>query len=243
MAYVGYDHKPINTLLLLTHFRSEGYLTQLVARGLRMWSEIPVERQFCYVIAPDDPLMTRFVERMRGESIAGYNEKQQRELETGQGRSDRASSPTPLGYAIDGFVGDLRAMGIDPTADLTPEDYAYAEQLKKSLNLASPTVELMQFARAILAATQTILNPEPLRPTKTLKEQIEDAKRTLNRQVRQLAGELSKSHANTTVEDHIKRVYARLISIYGIGTEDVRSVDEIKQRSQTVLKWLSQGSM
>jgi len=243
MAYVGYDHKPINTLLLLTHFRSEGYLTQLVARGLRMWSAIPTESQFCYVIAPDDPLMARFVESMRGESVAGYNEKQLKELDTNRVRNASFSSSVPSGYAIDEFLGDLRAMGIDPTSDLSPADYAYAEQLKKALNLASPTVELMKFGRALLADAQVQLNVEPARPAKTLKEQIEDAKRTLNRQVRQFAGMLSISYPNTTVEDHIKRVYARLINMYGIGTEEVRSVEEIKKRSETVLRWHGQGFM
>lgn len=239
MAYIGYDHKPINTLLLLTHFRSTSYLTQLIARGLRMWKEIEPHMQACYVIAPDDPLMSKFVEHMRSESNAGYSELQE-EKKRDKSDGDNMPETLSLGFARDGFVTDLRAMGIDPTGDLTSEEMQYAEQLRKAQGLPYPVTDLMMFARG-LQQNKPNTNQIVARPLKTLKEQLEDARSILDTQVGTLAYKLNRENASKSIGEYKMFISQQLMSIYYVSVTKVNSVDDIRRRSKTVLRWTEQG--
>lgn len=64
-AYIGFDHKPITVIGVLTHYRHHGHLEQLVGRALRAWPAVPFDDQACYVVGPADPQMRRFAETMR----------------------------------------------------------------------------------------------------------------------------------------------------------------------------------
>lgn len=231
MAYIGYDHKPINTILLLTHFRSKSYLTQLVARGLRMWGDVDEAKQQCHILAPDDPLMQDFVEHMRSESEAGYQERKEKQQKEASTEVETGGMMT-LGYASDGFLSDMRAMGLDPMGDLTPEEFEYADSLRRAKGLPYPVTDLIGFMRAFQTSASQV-NAVTVRPTKTLEEQIADAKSTLKDQVNRLW------HKTGTEQSMI---YGRLKIVYnGTSVPSVRSVEEVRARSKTVLRWIQQG--
>ncbi len=81
MAHVGYDYPPISVVCVLSLVRDQGWLHQLVGRGMRVVN-IPDpavnEMQRVYIIAPDDPEMTNFLERLRSESEQGLSQRDNR---------------------------------------------------------------------------------------------------------------------------------------------------------------------
>ncbi len=115
MAYVGYDHQPIANILPLTGYRSPGYLRQLFARGLRVMSDIPYEKQFCRLIVPDDVEMRAVIEMLRSEQRQGIKEREQ----ANRANSSRSEDvQTPLGYAENAWVTTKHNRANDPLGDL-----------------------------------------------------------------------------------------------------------------------------
>lgn len=242
MAYVGYDHKPINTLLLLTHIRSTGYLMQLVARGLRVINDIEYNQQHCFVIAPDDPKMTKFVEFMRSESDAGYTERQKRE----QTERENTGKSQMLGFADQGFISDLRAMGIDPTGDASPEDMRYAEEIKQMYNIIQPVTEMLTIFRAMSGHSHfsnndddTQVQTQPSRPRLTHAEELANAKKVLSKHVGQLARQLCDVTVSPQeIGKYKQEIYSQLWRIYGKSMKEVDSIAEIRDRSKTIARWM-----
>ena len=70
-AFLGYDCKEIAVVGLLTNYRDHGHLMQLVGRGLRVIDGVPFDKQWCRVVAPDDPGMVEFVETLKAECEQG----------------------------------------------------------------------------------------------------------------------------------------------------------------------------
>ncbi len=75
MVYVGYSHPPITVIGILTNIRFFGYLDQLIGRGLRMWKERPSSEQVCFIVAPNDPAMIRYIEKLREDNRLGLLER------------------------------------------------------------------------------------------------------------------------------------------------------------------------
>lgn len=231
MAYIGYDHKPISVLLLLTSFRSEAYLRQLVARGLRVWKAVPLEKQFCLAVVPDDPLMAKFVEALRGESEHGYQERLRKE------RPDGGGEPvtTALSYIKDAFITTMRAMGLDPSGDMTPEDMQRVQRVLDMIDIPRyyPLSDLLAFARGFMSLEQTPPAQPKQPPRKTHAEEMKEARNRLESATRQCDKALNGGNFGGT--------NARLYNLYGMGVRKCKGVDEIDERLRTVTRWLAQG--
>jgi superfamily II DNA or RNA helicase len=163
MAYVGYDCPAIAHILPLTAYRAGGYLSQLTARGLRVWRDIPAENQTCYMIAPNDPSMARFVEVLRNESALGLMDRQRRAAEQDKERAEQMN----LGYAESTYLGDMIAKGYHPEGDAVGQEFTYIEAIRREMNIATPATQLNAFMKAVNAAPQanqptTPANPMPL---------------------------------------------------------------------------------
>lgn len=229
MAYIGYDHKPISVLLLLTSFRTEAYLRQLVARGLRVWSEIPLEKQYCLAIAPDDIRMADFVNKLRSESEWGY--KQQQERQSKSSRKGSGDYQEELSYIADAFISDMRAMGLDPSGDASPEELHRMQTLLDARGLPYPVSDMLAIVRAFAKPQSSSQTPKP---TMTSTERLKDAKSRLKKACGEC--DYSLSHSYNSAE-----TYKRLYQVYEVGTSEVKSVEEIEDRIFTVLRWKNQG--
>jgi len=230
MAYVGYDHKPISVLLLLTGFRSESYLRQLVARGLRMWAEVPAEKQFCLAVAPNDKRMVEFVEKLRGESNWGYEQRLKLKEQGEQGGEGDYQSE--MAIIKDGFISELRSMGIDPTGDLSPEELRTVQRILDERGLPYPAPDMMAIIRAY-SSIEVPPIPKTEAPQKTMTEQMNDARSTLRKLCGQCDYQLSYSYDS-------RETAKRLFGLYG-SVSKAKSVDEIEQRVFTVQRWMKQG--
>lgn len=232
MAYIGYDHKPISVLLLLTAFRTEAYLRQLVARGLRMWSDVPKEKQSCLVIAPDDPRMSAFVHALRSESEWGYQ----------NGASMIGPEPGPkneqweLSYIVNAIISEMRAMGLDPNGDLTSSELRHVQRLLDNLGYPYPAPDMMAFIQAFTKSGAINFSPvhqiAPVVSNKTSTEQLQDMKRELKRAVVRCA----KSFGT-----EISEIYRQLYKVYRVGTSKATSIDDVEARIKTTMRWTEQG--
>ncbi len=154
MAHVGYDHKPIAVVLPLTTTRQEGWLRQLVARGMRMLLDLDPDAQICYLIVPDDPQMRRFVTGLRGESVAGVLAREPRDQDPGSGggpASVGGGIPAGIGVGLGAEVTGMRIQGLDPDGDAGAAELARIEALRHDcgISLAFPVSKLVAFARRL----------------------------------------------------------------------------------------------
>lgn len=235
MAYIGYDHKPISVLLLLTSFRTEAYLRQLVARGLRMWSAVPKEKQSCLVIAPDDPRMSEFVHALRSESEWGY--EQQFKI-TGENTPKDMKDPQQpeLAYIINAVISDMRAMGLDPSGDLTSGELRHVQRILDRLGYPYPASDMMAFIQAFSNAGavnfQPVKQAQSVDTTRTSTERLQDVKRELKKAVGRFANVYHLEY---------NEIYGQLSKVYRLGTKHAKSIEEIEARIHTVMRWTEQG--
>lgn len=139
MAHVGFDHQPIKVILPLTTVRSEAWLRQLFARGLRMWNgpdgEPVVERdqQTCWIIAPDDPQLVVMVEQLRAESRAGVqarDEEESRERDATTADSPADPRQQRIGFGNGASLTDTRAMGMLDDGDAGRHEFQHLQQIR-----------------------------------------------------------------------------------------------------------------
>jgi len=188
MAYVGYDHKPISVVLMLSNFRDSGYLDQFFARGMRVMPDIPVEHQVLYAIVPDDPKMARYVKEKRKESEKGIRERNTR-LEI----NGKKATTQPIGFVYGGEVTERRAQGMNPEGDLSNWELPIVEQIQSSYKMgASPSTEVGRLFRDLGESIQSvgtklgviILDQPKETPQITDKEKEELARQELSRYAR-----------------------------------------------------------
>ena len=68
-AFIGYDAPQISVVVVLTHYRDESHLTQIIGRGLRYWDKLAYDVQKCVVVGPIDPRLFNLCERFREDSL------------------------------------------------------------------------------------------------------------------------------------------------------------------------------
>lgn len=185
MAYVGYDYPAIAHILPLTAYRASGYLSQLTARGLRVWNAIPADSQTCYMVAPNDPNMTRFVEQLRNDGDSGLLERE-RNNRPNDGR-DSSGAQMDLGYAQDAWIGEVAAKGYDPNGDTTGFEFDLMEKNRRDLNIGTPTTQLIALMKRWNDQQKTPTPPPPTAPQMTEREKEQAAARNLTQLVNRYA--------------------------------------------------------
>ena len=70
MCAEGFDCKPLDHIVALTHIRTKEWIEQMVARAVRVDPQGgPYHTQTAFVFAPDDPLFREVVEKIRREQL------------------------------------------------------------------------------------------------------------------------------------------------------------------------------
>lgn len=228
MAYVGYDHKPIMAILVLTAYRTEGYLRQLMARGLRMWAAIDSDYQALHAFVPDDPYMRNFVNKLRQESDAGARQKAER---TGVDR-EQGEAQEKLTYIVNAFMTEMRAQGMDVTGDLTHDEYVRAEQIRKKLGIPIPVTKMMEFVRIWQMDVPVDAPGESKDIYIPYAEQMEKARSVLQKACTSLDSYLSVPFGTTA---------KRLWSYTEESVEECTKIEEINERLNIVKRWREQG--
>jgi superfamily II DNA or RNA helicase len=136
-AFIGYDCPQITVVGVLTNYRDQGHLMQLVGRGLRTWSDVAPRDQSCRVIAPDDPKMSEFIDFMRGQSEQGL--RQMRERDAGADRHP-VEKQEALYVIEDAYATTTRGASND--VELGSRDWELIEAIKRESGSVDDTTTL-----------------------------------------------------------------------------------------------------
>ncbi len=228
MAHVGYDHKPINSVLVLTPYRTEGYLRQLTARGLRLWDQVEPGAQTCYVFAPDDLAMRDFAEMLREESSgAGAKVGASRRYSYGDANAPGSAEEQVMSTVLDAELGGAHARGLN--ADLSPAQYEIANEAREELGIAVPATTLVAWAQRVNPGFQIGVTDADDR---SMRERMREAKSALK--------EWSNKCDHRVFNGKFGSTYGELKRQFG-PTSTAKSVEEVQKRIATVTRWYTQG--
>ena len=237
MAYVGFDYKPINHVCILISFRTEVFLRQLVARGLRMMKGIPEEHQTCHVFVPADEDMEKFVKVMRDESDKGVEDRIPPE-----GPPPPPPPPKARQFAtIENVeITDVYALGIDPNGDTNSDEYRRAMAAKAESGAKAPVTELMAWSRAL---ANVVLPPVPSREAKkavykTQKQRVKDAKSDLRSAIGSF---FARVYQIKPEGEHYIEAYQVLERKFGQAPGKMKEEAPILECIKTVQRWTEQG--
>lgn len=228
MAYVGYDHKPISVILPLTGYRTQGYLRQLFARGMRVMSDIDADSQWCKVIAPDDKFMREFTDVLRRESESGMLQRKE-EWTRREGQSGGIQQE--IGAALDAWVTAIRARGIDPTGDLNDAELREAERLRKEMRIPVAITQLFAFMRA-----WQDLTPVNRQVTGTYTPTQQEREKAARQQLQKINAQCDHALAN-----HVLGSTNKLMIRYYNKPVEQCTLSEIEDRIRKAKRWLEQG--
>lgn len=228
-AFIGYDCKTITVVGILTHYRDPGHLEQLVGRGLRVWDGTPGRAQSCRVVAPDDPLMTKFVEIMRGESEQGLRERKEREREAAE-RGELVAQE--LGYVEAAQATTARAVSND--ASLDHDQRVLIEAIKHDVGATDDVTVLAQFAEKLGLALPQPQSPVPVQEIGdvplTERQQIKEVNRLAHETVRGILKAQGVFGGRPDYGMHAERVTHEVNVRAGYGAEDCRTVEQAQAR-------------
>lgn len=229
-AFIGYDCKTITVVGILTHYRDWGHLEQLVGRGLRVWDRAPGRSQSCRVVAPDDPLMTKFIEFMRGESEQGLRERKEREAE---GKADAV--PQELGYVESALATTARAVSND--ASLDHDQRTLIEAIKHDVGATDDVTVLAQFAEKLGLMLPQAESAAPVAEISEVPETERQQIKNLNRLVHETIRGILKAQGiyggRPDYGTHAERVTHEVNARSGYGADDCRVVEHAQARLNT----------
>ena len=130
MAFIGYDCKAISVVGILTNYRDKGHLYQQVGRGLRVLLDRAYAEQVCWIVAPKDPLMRRFIQWLKDERKRGT-----------RGPGDGGEIQEPKMYVKDAYATTTTADGLGGSVE-DPVEYQEIEQLRIDLGIYEPVTKL-----------------------------------------------------------------------------------------------------
>jgi len=142
MAFIGYDHKPITVVCILTPTREPAWLTQFFGRGLRMASISGGldDAQCLIAIVPDDPAMQRFVTEMRNASAAGLR---LRKPLVASATGGVGPTGTTSWTVIHAEPTSTRSMANDADLDTDPNLFEIIEAARNACNLGHVPVGVL----------------------------------------------------------------------------------------------------
>jgi len=139
MAYEGLDVPAVSHIACLTNIRSTAWITQMIARAVRIWGEWgPYESQTGHIFAPDDKAMHETMELIQAEQLAmaknssdGIIEKEFEKDEEYQA-PEQGSKRSPI-EALEGSATGKREvdLGSHITSVSTPGPAQYIQTIKE----------------------------------------------------------------------------------------------------------------
>lgn len=233
MAFIGYDHQPITVIGMLTHYRHEGHLRQIVGRGLRMWSGRPSDEQTCFVTGPDDPRLAAFARAMREEAEQGLRVRRERD-----GGDSDGLTPEDIGVVTEAEMDDPRAVGL--RGDIDARRLTFIEQARR----ASGAREAPTTLDAFLTEMEHVRDQPTPAPTivkaparRTRREEIAGQEATNQKWARRIAGQRKRDRPDAQFHDLIPEVLRDANAEDGLGFKvsgDLSTLDDLKTREMTL---------
>lgn len=152
MAFIGYDCKAITVVGILTSYRDQGHLYQQIGRALRVLVSRDYDEQVCWIVAPADPGMQRFITWLKDEEKRGIR---------GGGSGPGPGEPTM--YVESAKHSTTTADGLTDTIT-NPQEFAQIEYIRREIGLYEPATKLRRFLDLMWnnPGAQSEDDPEPL---------------------------------------------------------------------------------
>jgi len=136
MCSEGLDVPEMTHIIVLTHFRTEAYIEQLVSRAVRVNKKAgPYESQVAYIFAPDDPPFRRVVEKIKKEQsniIVNDSDKSELPEKKRNGRGERGPGITFINGSISGAreisLGEIPS-GYTPPPTISEQEHSLRKQI------------------------------------------------------------------------------------------------------------------
>jgi hypothetical protein len=168
MAFIGYDCKTISVVGILTNYRDKSHLYQQAGRGLRVLPNRAYGEQVCWLVAPKDPLMRRFIQWLKDERKRGT-----------RGPGDGGEVGEATMYVKDAYATTTTADGLAGAVE-DPAEYDEIERLRVELGIYEPVTKLKRLKDIWSGTTLPLFDddpapsPAPQGAPKTSKEVIAD---------------------------------------------------------------------
>ncbi|QDO42920.1 endonuclease [Streptomyces sp. RLB3-17] len=242
MAFIGYDCPEITVVGVLTNYRDEGHLQQLVGRGLRVWKEGPRARQqSCIIVAPDDPKMQNFLNVLRDEEMQGLRILQERgealdEREPGEPIQEAFS------YVESSVATTTRAASND--TDVEADDFLLIEGYKVMADSGEDATKLkkiLEFA-GVSVQNETVPPPRsepsaatPAAAPKTERAQIEVLKSKAADAVKSELARRGVTPDKPGYADAMTRANFALKQACGFSADETNTLQRAEKRLQVAL--------
>lgn len=246
-AFIGYDCPQITVVGVLTNYRDQGHLMQLVGRGLRTWSGFAARDQSCRVIAPDDPKMKDFIDFMRGQSEQGLRRREERE-EASADRLPGESAPEALYIVESAYATTTRAISND--MELDSSDREMIEAIKhetgsvedvttlarvielagvKLLEKRQREAEMLALGGMGAAAEEAALVADG-GPALTEQERIQKINAAVAKEIRSNLAARGITPDNSSYNDLVAKETYRVNDRAGLSSQQARTVDSALRR-------------
>lgn len=246
MAFLGYNCPEITVVGVLTNYRDEGHLMQLVFRGGRVWdpakSGHPAKEQRLHIVTIDDPRMTAFLNYLKNEQDKGIRESDDGNRPVCGGGLPGDPSPWEV---TDAYATLTRVEGAD--GSVSSDDL---ELLEAVLHTIGPITTVTQLADAVekLGLLKELpkdggLFPPPspsARAPMTEAEIVKQAKGEASEAI----GEFLRRRGYKPSDDNYKPARARLTKqinrAFGISsTEAISTKEQARDYLGHVRSWLA----
>jgi superfamily II DNA or RNA helicase len=242
MAFIGYDCKPITVVGVLTHYRDQGHLMQLVGRGLRVWDDEPFDEQTCHIIAPDDPQMQEFLGQLREEQDEGMRRRQERTRDEDDS-SRKPAEHDQLTYIESTDITKIRAVSNDAEAD--HDQRLLINSAKSHLGMVDDVTKLVAFAELLgqwskASVPEDVMSVEfpqqPMpdtaqpAPPMTDKQQIEKLNSDTYEQIKAYLADRGITGGRTDYGKFIGKTTKRVNEMAGFSSDEVRTVEDAEAR-------------
>lgn len=219
MAHVGFDHKPICVVCLLNGYRSKGWVTQFVGRGLRVLPGVDVP---LHGICPDDPKAVDIFESLRQESEDGIRDQF-------KPRGPREPHQQHIGYTEYVEVGETIVLGNDVT--VAADEFQRIDSYRRQFGLEyAASSSLKQFVDAMTGVSESQASASVAvldRPLPDISEDNEGARRS---ELASICKKINAARAKVVGYDDWQWAQRRLIEICGGSIVDDCGADEIERR-------------
>lgn len=239
MAFIGYDCKQITVVGVLTHYRHEGHLMQLIGRGLRSWDKEPFDKQSLRVVAPNDHRMEEFCTKLKAEEEEGLRLRREREA----GGGDRDPHPF-LSQIVDTEVEGVTGIGNEADVD-KQSDFQFFEEVKARFGMVDDVTKLAAFADFMGmqpkntepdAATWTAAQSEPPAPSTPMTDAQQIAKigRHVADEVRAYLSDRGVRAGAPGYGAAVSEATATVNRIAGFRANEARTVEQAQRRLDVI---------